>query len=89
MKQSGIATGVLVAAIGVWLVMRTITHDDQGNNLVDRLFGLDNAATSSTTATSAPAPTAAAVANDLAPHLSPKQLHNARRRGVVSGRGMG
>jgi hypothetical protein len=42
-KRGGIATGVVVALVGLWLVLRTVTHDDSGRNLVDRILGLDGA----------------------------------------------
>jgi hypothetical protein len=36
----GLASGFLIALLGAWVVLRTITHDDGGSNLVDRLLSL-------------------------------------------------
>lgn len=33
------ATGVVLAALGFWLIMRTVTKDDSGRTLVDRITG--------------------------------------------------
>ena len=40
-QPGGIATGLVVALLGLWLVLRTVTHDDEGKNLPDRILGLD------------------------------------------------
>ena len=34
------ATGFLLFLLGAWLVLRTVTHDDSGHNLVDRVLSL-------------------------------------------------
>ena len=33
------ATGILLAILGVWLVLRTVRKPDGGHNLVDLLLG--------------------------------------------------
>jgi hypothetical protein len=33
----GLATGALLVLIGAWVVSRTLVHDAQGKNLVDRI----------------------------------------------------
>jgi hypothetical protein len=38
-ERGGIATGVVLAIIGIWLILRTVVHDDQGQNLVDKILG--------------------------------------------------
>jgi hypothetical protein len=38
------ATGAVLILLGVFLVVRTVTHDDSGQNLVDKLLGLDGGA---------------------------------------------
>jgi uncharacterized membrane protein len=38
MSTDSLATGVLLIALGVWLIFRTVTHDSQGHNLVDRIL---------------------------------------------------
>jgi hypothetical protein len=40
MGDAGLATAVLLVAVGLWLIARTVTHDDQGHNLVDRILQL-------------------------------------------------
>ncbi len=34
------ATGLLLVLLGVFVVLRTVTHDNQHKNLVDRILGL-------------------------------------------------
>jgi hypothetical protein len=34
----GLATGAFLLLVGVWVVSRTIVHDSQGKNLVDRII---------------------------------------------------
>src|SRR3954454_3532668 len=36
----GLATGILLVLVGVWVVSRTLVHDAQGFNLVDRIIAL-------------------------------------------------
>jgi hypothetical protein len=36
----GIASGILVALVGLWLVLRTVTSADDDTNLVDRITSL-------------------------------------------------
>jgi hypothetical protein len=36
----GLATAALLVIVGIWLIARTVTHDDQGHNLVDRILSL-------------------------------------------------
>jgi hypothetical protein len=36
----GLASGLLIALVGAFFVLRTITHDASGSNLVDRLLSL-------------------------------------------------
>jgi ABC-type nickel/cobalt efflux system permease component RcnA len=40
MSSDALASGVLLIALGLWLILRTVTHDDQGHNLVDRVLAL-------------------------------------------------
>jgi hypothetical protein len=35
-----VATGFLLLLLGVWLVLRTVTKDDEDRNLVDRVLAL-------------------------------------------------
>jgi uncharacterized membrane protein len=39
-STDALATGVVLVALGVWLILRTVTHDDHGRNLVDRVLAL-------------------------------------------------
>jgi hypothetical protein len=39
-ENGGIATGALLILVGVFLVSRTLAHDDHGYNLVDRLLAI-------------------------------------------------
>lgn len=34
------AVGIILLLLGIWLVARTVTHDDQHKNLVDRILDL-------------------------------------------------
>lgn len=34
------ATGFLLVLLGAFLILRTVTHDDSGKNLVDRVLSL-------------------------------------------------
>ena len=34
------ATGFLLLLLGAWLLLRTVTHDSAGKNLVDRVLSL-------------------------------------------------
>jgi hypothetical protein len=38
--DAGLATAALLVILGVWLIARTVTHDDHGHNLVDRILSL-------------------------------------------------
>ncbi len=38
--MGGIASGLLIAVLGLWLVLRTVTTDDSGKNLIDRVLSL-------------------------------------------------
>jgi hypothetical protein len=40
MTDAGWATALLLVVVGLWLILRTVTHDDQGHNLVDRILSL-------------------------------------------------
>jgi hypothetical protein len=37
--SGGIATGLVLAVIGVWLILRTVTKNDEDQNLVDKILG--------------------------------------------------
>lgn len=82
MKREGhIGTGVVLALVGVFLILRTVTHDDNGTNLVDRITGIgggDTSAPASTTPTSS----GAVLPQGLDPFASgvTNYLHHAGRR---------
>lgn len=38
------AVGILLAAVGLWLIMRTVNKDSSGRTLVDRVLGQGAAA---------------------------------------------
>lgn len=40
MSDGGLAAGALLVVLGVFVVARTVVHDDQGQNLVDRLLAI-------------------------------------------------
>jgi hypothetical protein len=40
MGDAGLATAVVLIVLGLWLIARTVTHDDHGTNLVDRILQL-------------------------------------------------
>lgn len=40
MTGENLAGGLLMLALGVFLVLRTVTHDSQHKNLVDRVLAL-------------------------------------------------
>jgi hypothetical protein len=44
----GLATGLLLALVGAWIVSRTVVHDAQGQNLVDRIVAYATGSGSST-----------------------------------------
>jgi hypothetical protein len=48
-QNPGLATGVLLVILGVWVVSRTLIHDRQGHNLVDRIVGYSSKASASST----------------------------------------
>jgi hypothetical protein len=39
MEERGIATGLLLAVFGLWLILRTVNSDSSGRTLVDRITG--------------------------------------------------
>lgn len=38
--SSGFASGVILALLGAFLILRTVVKDDRDQNLVDRIMGL-------------------------------------------------
>jgi hypothetical protein len=52
--QPGIATGLLLVIVGLWIGARTFIHDASGKNLVDRLIDLAGGDSSSSSASSDP-----------------------------------
>lgn len=36
----GLASGILIALLGLWVVLRTIVPNDDGDNLIDLLLNL-------------------------------------------------
>jgi hypothetical protein len=39
MEERGIATGLLLAVFGLWLILRTVNRDASHRTLVDRIMG--------------------------------------------------
>jgi hypothetical protein len=63
-------SGILIAVVGAWLVLRTVRKDASGRNLVDRITGATSD-TSDTSATSDAPPVAPARTPSVSPGVGP------------------
>lgn len=65
MKSTGVRSGILLALVGLWLIMRTTHQDVSSRTLVDHILGkassLKTSATSTPAAAAATPPTATAI----------------------------
>jgi hypothetical protein len=40
MSNDALASGIVLVGLGLWLILRTVTHDGTGKNLVDHILAL-------------------------------------------------